>query len=64
MGISEEESVANFRKAYELREHVSDRERFYIEAHYQESVTGDWKSPGSLQTLEQLIHETIFRTST
>ena len=40
---SEEESVANFRKAYELREHVSDRERFYIEAHYQESVTGDWE---------------------
>jgi len=38
---SEQESVANYRKAYQLREHVSDRERFYIEAHYQESVTGD-----------------------
>jgi eukaryotic-like serine/threonine-protein kinase len=40
---SEEESVANFRKAYALRERVSDRERFYIEAHYHESVTGDWE---------------------
>ena len=40
---SEQESVANYRKAYELREHVSDRERFYIEAHYQGSVTGDWE---------------------
>ena len=38
---SEQESIANYRKAYELREHVSDRERLYIEAHYQESVTGD-----------------------
>jgi eukaryotic-like serine/threonine-protein kinase len=40
---SEQESVANYRKAYELREHVSDRERLYIEAHYQESVKGDWE---------------------
>jgi tetratricopeptide (TPR) repeat protein len=40
---SEEESVSNFRKAYALRGHVSDRERFYIEAHYHESVTGDWE---------------------
>ncbi len=40
---SEQESVANYRKAYELREHVSDREKLYIEAHYQESVTGDWE---------------------
>ena len=40
---SEEESVRNYHKAYELREHVSDRERFYIEAHYHDSVTGDWE---------------------
>ena len=40
---SEQESIANYRKAYALREHVSDRERLYIEAHYQESVTGDWE---------------------
>lgn len=38
---SEEESFANFRKAYELRGHVSGRERFYIEAHYYDAVTGD-----------------------
>jgi tetratricopeptide (TPR) repeat protein len=31
----------NARKAYELRERVSERERFYIEAHYHEFVTGD-----------------------
>ncbi len=40
---SETQSVANFRKAYELREHVSDRERLYIEAHYHDSVMGDWE---------------------
>jgi eukaryotic-like serine/threonine-protein kinase len=40
---SEEESGWNYRKAYELREGVSDRERFYIEAHYHEAVTGDWE---------------------
>lgn len=48
---SEEESVSNFRKAYELREHVSDRERFYIEAHYHESVTGDWEEARQVYTL-------------
>ena len=31
----------NTRKAYELREHVSERERFYIESHYYENVTGN-----------------------
>lgn len=40
---SEAESVWYYRKAYELRERVSDRERFYIEAHYHTSVTGDWE---------------------
>jgi len=40
---SEEQGVWNYRKAYELRDRVSDRERFYIEAHYHESVTGDWE---------------------
>jgi eukaryotic-like serine/threonine-protein kinase len=28
-------------RAYELRERVSDREKFYIEAHYSDTVTGD-----------------------
>jgi eukaryotic-like serine/threonine-protein kinase len=32
-------AAENTRKAYELREHVSERERFYIEAHYHEVVT-------------------------
>jgi eukaryotic-like serine/threonine-protein kinase len=40
----EEEAISNFRKAYELREHVSERERFYIEAHYHQAVTGDWEA--------------------
>jgi eukaryotic-like serine/threonine-protein kinase len=40
---SEQESVSNYRKAYALRDRVSDRERFYIEAHYHASVTGDWE---------------------
>jgi predicted Ser/Thr protein kinase len=38
---SEKESQEYFRKAYELRERVSEREKFYIEAHYQDYVTGD-----------------------
>ena len=31
----------NLRKAYALRQRVSDRERFYIDSHYYEIVTGD-----------------------
>lgn len=31
----------NLRKAYALRQRVSDRERFYIDSHYYEVVTGD-----------------------
>jgi DNA-binding winged helix-turn-helix (wHTH) protein/Flp pilus assembly protein TadD len=31
----------NFRKAYELREHASEREKLFIEAAYSDSVTGD-----------------------
>jgi tetratricopeptide (TPR) repeat protein len=33
--------VENTRKAYELRERVSEREKFYIESHYYHYVTGD-----------------------
>jgi DNA-binding winged helix-turn-helix (wHTH) protein len=40
---SEKQSLGYFRMAYELRDRVSERERFYIEAHYHESVTGDWE---------------------
>jgi predicted Zn-dependent protease/predicted Ser/Thr protein kinase len=31
----------NTKKAYELRERVSEREKFYIESHYHDNVTGD-----------------------
>jgi eukaryotic-like serine/threonine-protein kinase len=31
----------NTRKAYELREHVSDLEKFYIESHYYQQTTGE-----------------------
>jgi serine/threonine protein kinase/predicted Zn-dependent protease len=34
-------AAANTRKAYELREQVSEREKFYIESHYYSNVTGD-----------------------
>jgi DNA-binding winged helix-turn-helix (wHTH) protein/Flp pilus assembly protein TadD len=33
--------VENLRKAYELRERVSEREKFYIASHYDSLVTGD-----------------------
>ena len=35
------DGTENTRKAYELRQRASERERFYIEAHYQHLVTGD-----------------------
>ncbi len=34
-------SAENARKAFELRERVSEREKLYIEAHYHQYVTGD-----------------------
>jgi serine/threonine protein kinase/Flp pilus assembly protein TadD len=34
-------AVDNIRKAYELRERVSDREKFYIASHYERWVTGN-----------------------
>ncbi len=34
-------AAENTRKAYELRERVSEREKFYIESHYYNYVTGD-----------------------
>jgi eukaryotic-like serine/threonine-protein kinase len=35
-------AAENIRKAYDLRAKVSERERFYIEAHYYEYGTGEW----------------------
>lgn len=34
-------AAANIRKAYELKAHVSEHERLYIESHYYQFVTGD-----------------------
>jgi DNA-binding winged helix-turn-helix (wHTH) protein/tetratricopeptide (TPR) repeat protein len=34
-------AATNIRKAYELREHVSEHERLYIESHFYQFVTGD-----------------------
>jgi predicted Zn-dependent protease len=34
-------AATNIRKAYELRVHVSEHERLYIESHYYQFVTGD-----------------------
>jgi Flp pilus assembly protein TadD len=42
MNLAETSLAAeNTRKAYELRERVSEREKFYIESHYYHFVTGD-----------------------
>jgi class 3 adenylate cyclase/tetratricopeptide (TPR) repeat protein len=35
------QAAENTRKAYELRERVSEREKFYIDSHYEQFVTGD-----------------------
>jgi eukaryotic-like serine/threonine-protein kinase len=53
-----EESLTteNARKAYDLREHVSEREKFYIESHYQSFVTGDLKSTRRLYELWALTY--------
>jgi serine/threonine protein kinase len=34
-------AAENTRKAYELRDHVSEREKFYLESHYHHYVTGN-----------------------
>jgi len=34
-------AAENTRKAYELRERVSERERFYVDSHYQQQALGD-----------------------
>lgn len=43
-------SMANTQKAYELREHASDRERFFITVNYDRSVTGNLEK--ARETLE------------
>jgi len=44
----------SIKKAYELRERVSEREKFYIESHYYEYVTGDLEKAG--RTYELWTH--------
>ena len=44
-------AAVNVRKAYELRDHVSEREKFYIEAHYHGYVTGNLEKERRLYEL-------------
>jgi DNA-binding winged helix-turn-helix (wHTH) protein/tetratricopeptide (TPR) repeat protein len=46
-------SVENVRKAYELRERVTERERLYIEAHYYRDVTGEQDKAASVWEVMQ-----------
>ncbi|HXZ31216.1 MAG TPA: protein kinase [Terriglobales bacterium] len=39
-----ERAIENSRKAYELRERVSEREKFYIAAHYEDQTVGNLES--------------------
>jgi eukaryotic-like serine/threonine-protein kinase len=39
-------AAENQRKAYELRERVSEREKFYIDSHYQHQALGDLEAAG------------------
>ncbi len=48
-----ERAVENARKAYELREKVSEQERLYIEAHYYADVTGELEKMAQVYELWQ-----------
>src|SRR5712692_8456434 len=49
--LGESDQAANYTtKAYELRERVSEREKFYIASHYHQVVTGDTEQ--TIQILE------------
>jgi serine/threonine protein kinase/Flp pilus assembly protein TadD len=45
------QSAENTRKAYELRDRVSEREKFYIESHYYHYVAGDLEKAGQVYEL-------------
>jgi DNA-binding winged helix-turn-helix (wHTH) protein/tetratricopeptide (TPR) repeat protein len=49
-------ATENARKAYELREKVSERERLDIEAYYHMRVTGDLEKAAQLSELRQQTH--------
>jgi predicted Ser/Thr protein kinase len=44
-------AAENTRKAYELRNRVSEREKFYIASHYEDNVTGDLESSRKIKEL-------------
>jgi eukaryotic-like serine/threonine-protein kinase len=46
----------NIRKAYALRDHVSEREKFYISCHYDDMVTGDLEAARRDYELWQQIY--------
>jgi tetratricopeptide (TPR) repeat protein len=46
-------SVENYRKAYELRDKVTERERLYIEGHYYRNVTGEQDKAASVWEVMQ-----------
>jgi eukaryotic-like serine/threonine-protein kinase len=51
-------SAENTRRAYELRARVSEREKFYIESHYEDFVNGD---PGKARQIYELWVKTYPR---
>jgi len=44
-------AAENTRKAYELREHVSELEKFYIESHYYQTTTGELEKASQVYEL-------------
>jgi tetratricopeptide (TPR) repeat protein len=44
-------AAENTRKAYELREHVSELEKFYIESHYYQATTGELEKAAQVYEL-------------
>ena len=44
-------SAESMKRAYDLRDRVSERERFYIESNYYNFVTGDWEKANQVSEL-------------
>ena len=49
-------SAENMRKAFDLRDSVSERERFYLESHYYDTVTGEWDKAAQSYELWQQVY--------
>jgi len=49
-------SARSAKRAYELRDRVSERERFYIESHYHQFVSGDLEKAGQTDRLWAQIY--------